>query len=171
MDARSRRVTGLPPWLLAVVGIVAGALIVYGVSWGWTQRINAHSQQVLAAQRGGDQSAELRFCLGVSQVSSGVRRAEVALAASNKGDFTIAIDAVKDGYDTARAAAHYVPSASVDTLSAPRNAVVAAVDATDDGLPQAPSIRPQLHALSVAAAGSTFDARCRGVLSEQRVRT
>jgi len=147
--------------------VLAGAAGLFYLAWTsvtalWTHNPQAsvHSSQVLAAQRGGYQTPELRYCLGMAEVITEAPRASRAAATRQRSQLEKSVTLLNQGYSTARDAADQVDGASVARLTPHINGINSAMS---HGVTPPAS---EFAAVSAAATGQYLQHHCAATLSD-----
>lgn len=137
------------PWLAVIAAILIGAVLMYVLSWGWL-RASDSSDGDLAAPAA-DQPAQTRLCLGLGQITDGVARARIALAANDSPGLRLAARSMRQGYNDAQDASGEVDGADVSALTEPVRTVSDLASASN-ATRQAASFTAPLDAASAEAA-------------------
>lgn len=145
------------PWLAVAIAVVAGAMIMFALSWGWLR--GDRDQEDVAAPEA-EQPAEMRYCLGLAQVTDGAARARSALAAGDSPGLRVAARSIRQGYNDAQAAAQELPdTADLGNLTQPVQQV-RDLAGSNTALRQATTFTPLLDTITTGAGEAASDQQC-----------
>ncbi|MEV0648204.1 hypothetical protein AB0I28_23360 [Phytomonospora sp. NPDC050363] len=145
-------------WLVALSGVVVGAIFMSAIFWGWEEKRNPAEPPAVSTPANLDKP-ETRLCLGLVTMLDGAARTRSAIIVKDTAALRVAVYSVEQGYADAREAAVELGRPSLDQLSgAVQNLSTASADPTV--MRQAAALNPDLTTITTEATGLSQGESC-----------